>query len=148
MGRSKGSIGSVATFKGKSCSTISTVKMGELCNIWLPITGILNSCPNLEDVLHLVNNNRNFPCSKSISRASFTKPLLVISPEGPPYPFQRRRPFTMGAVVCFMKNEFPIAQCCVWSRSTLLNGGSNVTRLQFSASSLHPGQNFPGYMEE
>ena len=57
---------------------------------------------------------------------------------------QRRRPFTMGAVVCFMKNEFPIAQCCVWSRSTLLNGGSNVTRLQFSASSLHPGQNFPG----
>ena len=43
-----------------------------------------------------------------------------------------------------MKNEFPIAQCCVWSRSTLLNGGSNVTRLQFSASSLHPGQNFPG----
>ena len=46
-------------------STIPTVKMWELCNIWLPITGILNSCLNLEDVLHLVNNNRNFAVNQS-----------------------------------------------------------------------------------
>ena len=35
--------------KASRVSTIPTEKMWELCNIWLPINGILNSCLNLED---------------------------------------------------------------------------------------------------